>query len=373
MSSSRGRAERCPSRLTVLESPPIPTTSKPGAKLAACRRTRRLFPAKAVYFAGSLPPLPFVVMGHGQLCHAGSATWAVRLAWLQDGGGAGHPHPRAADCGWSGTTTSIGHPSRTRAQARAPAAQFLIHAPCSSRVLEIVAQLARQASRRSRQLRIYNEIASDLLQIILLFSSHQCPKNIPPVAGKHRSFSRLLDAATGSSGRHGQLLQPTWIGEAVWTGNAPEGGFLALGTPVGHPAFTLCRTQTRASGRRPGCCKSSPCCRTCNVRGVLAMCAAPRAYHLLRTLPPDLSASYARGHDDAVWQCLRDRLGEPDDQDPEVAAARRLALLPARLGGLGLQCVVRGRSCRVLGRLGRVFGFTQRFPELSLGYNIVSP
>ena len=35
---------------------------------------------------------------------------------------------------------------------------------------------------------------------------------------------------------------------------------------------------------------------------LLAMCASPRADHLLRTLPPDLSASYVRGHDDAVWR-----------------------------------------------------------------------
>ena len=74
---------------------------------------------------------------------------------------------------------------------------------------------------------------------------------------------------------------------------------------------------------------------------ILGMCAAPRADHLLRTLPPDLLASYARGHDDAVWQCLRELLGEPDDQDPQVAAVRHLALLPARLGGLGLQCAER--------------------------------
>ena len=74
---------------------------------------------------------------------------------------------------------------------------------------------------------------------------------------------------------------------------------------------------------------------------LLAMCASPRADHLLRTLPPSLSASYARGHDDAVWRCLLALLGEEDDADPEVAAARRLALLPARSGGLGLQCAVR--------------------------------
>ena len=35
--------------------------------------------------------------------------------------------------------------------------------------------------------------------------------------------------------------------------------------------------------------------------------------HLLRTLRPDLSASYARGHDDAVWRCLLALLGEKDD------------------------------------------------------------
>ena len=34
-------------------------------------------------------------------------------------------------------------------------------------------------------------------------------------------------------------------------------------------------------------------------------------------------------------------LGGKDDIDPEVAAARRLALLPARSGGLGLQCAAR--------------------------------
>ena len=68
--------------------------------------------------------------------------------------------------------------------------------------------------------------------------------------------------------------------------------------------------------------------------------APGRADHILRTLPPDLFASYARGQDDAVWRCLLALLGE-DDADPELAAARRLALLPARLGRLGLQCAER--------------------------------
>ena len=57
---------------------------------------------------------------------------------------------------------------------------------------------------------------------------------------------------------------------------------------------------------------------------VLAMCVAPCAHPLLRTLPHDLSATYARGHDDA-----------PCNPNPDVHAARRPARLPARLGGHG--------------------------------------
>ena len=159
-----------------------------------------------------------------------------------------------------------------------------------------------------------------------------------------------------------QALPPTWarpafttapavpapagiaeLGEAVWTGNAPEAArkFLALGTPIGHPAYVASHTDARlkAEARLLQELPLLPDLQCAWL--ILAMCAAPRADHLLRTLPPDLSASYARGHDDAVWQCLRDLLGEPDDRDPEVAAARRLALLPARLGGLGLQCAER--------------------------------
>ena len=50
------------------------------------------------------------------------------------------------------------------------------------------------------------------------------------------------------------------------------------------------------------------------------MCASPHADHILRTLPPDLCTSYARGHDDAVWRWLLALLGEEvDDEDPELA------------------------------------------------------
>ena len=137
------------------------------------------------------------------------------------------------------------------------------------------------------------------------------------------------------------------LGANVWHGDTPEAerGFVALGTLLGHPRFVAAHTDTRlldeARLLQELPVLTDPQCAWL----LLAMCASPRADHLLRTLPPSLSASYARGHDDAVWRCLLALLGEEDDADPEVAAARRLALLPARLGGRGLQCAVPAARC----------------------------
>jgi len=133
------------------------------------------------------------------------------------------------------------------------------------------------------------------------------------------------------------------LGAGVWRGDAreTERGFVALGIPVGHSRFVAAHTNARLleEGRLLHELPMLPDLQCAWL--LLAMCASPRADHLLRTLPPDLSASYARGHDDAVWRCLLALLGEEDDADPEVADARRLAMLPSRLGGLGLQCAAR--------------------------------
>ena len=64
---------------------------------------------------------------------------------------------------------------------------------------------------------------------------------------------------------------------------------------------------------------------------LLAMCASPRASHVLRTVPPDDIAAYAVAHDAALWDMLLHCLG---GTGPE---ARCVAFLPAALGGLGLQ------------------------------------
>ena len=91
---------------------------------------------------------------------------------------------------------------------------------------------------------------------------------------------------------------------SVWRGDAPEEerGFVALGTPIGHPTYVAAHTHTRLL-EEARLLQELPLLPDLQCAWLLlSMCASPRADHLLRTLPPDLSASYARGHDDAVWR-----------------------------------------------------------------------
>lgn len=74
---------------------------------------------------------------------------------------------------------------------------------------------------------------------------------------------------------------------------------------------------------------------------LLLYCAAPRAQHLLRTLPPDLSAGYANAHDQAIWDTLQVLLGgSPTPDSAAWAAARRLTFLPQSDGGLEVPSAV---------------------------------
>ena len=66
---------------------------------------------------------------------------------------------------------------------------------------------------------------------------------------------------------------------------------------------------------------------------LLSFCAAPRANHALRTVPPDLLAPYTAAHDAAVWGTLQAGLL---GRHRRGRGMPRIALLPASLGGLGL-------------------------------------
>ena len=59
------------------------------------------------------------------------------------------------------------------------------------------------------------------------------------------------------------------LGEAVWTGSAPEAarGFLALGTPIGHPSLRCVAHRRAPQGGGPAAAGAPPAAR-------LAMCVA---------------------------------------------------------------------------------------------------
>ena len=111
----------------------------------------------------------------------------------------------------------------------------------------------------------------------------------------------------------GQALPPTWARPVFTTAPAvlrpralpnsaklsgpgtplkPREGFSPLARPSATQP-TLRRTQT-ASGRRPGCCRSSPCCPTCNVRGSSLPCVPPRVP--ITCCAPYLPTSRRRTH-----------------------------------------------------------------------------
>ena len=98
---------------------------------------------------------------------------------------------------------------------------------------------------------------------------------------------------------------------------------------------------------------------------LLSYCAAPRANHILRLLPPATSSDYAEGHDEDVWTALNGLLSQHerviDKGGPAaptaIAAARStnqpvaseartrsLATLPGSFGGLGLRAASRAAA-----------------------------
>ena len=129
------------------------------------------------------------------------------------------------------------------------------------------------------------------------------------------------------------------LGADVWCGDKPpsERGFLALGVPIGHEEFVRsCARDRFAEERR--LLAQLPLLPDMQCAWLLLLfCAAPRAQHLLRTVPPTAIAEYARAHDDEVWQTLQDMLGgRAGDDEQTQSQARDIAFLPASLGGLGL-------------------------------------
>ena len=111
-------------------------------------------------------------------------------------------------------------------------------------------------------------------------------------------------------------------------------GVVVLGSPVGHPAFVQAWAEDRLRAEQELLDQLLKLPDVQCAWLLLLMCASPRANHAIRTMPPSASATYARGHDDAIWTTLQAMLGGMGDA--EAAHARQVAALPGALGGLGL-------------------------------------
>ena len=131
------------------------------------------------------------------------------------------------------------------------------------------------------------------------------------------------------------------LGADVWRGNkrSSERGLKVLGTPIGHPHFIVSWAESRMLTERELLNQLPRLPDLQCAWLLLAMCASLRANHALRTVPPLDIAGYAQTHDDAVWETLQACLGGV--ACGEADGARKLATLPASLGGLGLASAVR--------------------------------
>ena len=160
-------------------------------------------------------------------------------------------------------------------------------------------------------------------------------------ATPRRSAGAPGAAAAGAGGSRNEFA---WRSSAEANRNPPvraprskrflltcRGGFVALGTPIGAPEYVAACARERLE-QEQGLLAELPQLPDLQCAWLLLLfCAAPRAQHLLRTVPPSQSAAYAEAHDHAVWGTLQALLSE------------RLAGCPPPCfqGGLGLLCATR--------------------------------
>ena len=135
------------------------------------------------------------------------------------------------------------------------------------------------------------------------------------------------------------------LGRDVWIGGTAtpleDRGITVLGTPVGTQEFVLKQARDRIETELEFLrwIKKIPDLQC--AWNLLLYCASPRMNHTLRTLPPDLSADYARNHDAAMRDCLAQLLQRPQISDEASLLMTSLCTMKQSHGGLGLRSAVR--------------------------------
>ncbi|CAE7512201.1 unnamed protein product, partial [Symbiodinium sp. CCMP2456] len=158
--------------------------------------------------------------------------------------------------------------------------------------------------------------------------------------------TRVLNAAGGDAPPGVDVLGPD-----VCSGNLPpeQHGFVALGVPRSHPDSVQAQAANPLTPRPTYSAKSGAWL-------LLAFCAAPRAQHLLRNVPPADILPYARGHDDAgtiaVWAVVESQGGDQGPGEGDDWAAARFASEPGRSRSRGCGA---GFTGSILGGVGRAW------------------
>ena len=80
---------------------------------------------------------------------------------------------------------------------------------------------------------------------------------------------------------------------------------MILGSPVGSPEYVRAFTRERMEKERHFLSHLPHLPDLQCAWLFLPMCAAPRANHLLRSLPPSLAEAYGEAHDEALWEVLQ--------------------------------------------------------------------
>ena len=144
-----------------------------------------------------------------------------------------------------------------------------------------------------------------------------------------------------TQGRQGVGIGTTHAMPEVWREVWSPHGVKVLGTPVGTPEFVEDVTQRRLDeeNRLWEAIPSVPDLQC--AWQILLQCAGPRCHHLLRTLPPSVSASCATGHDAGMQRTMEALLGGLPGDPIQKRVAHTISSLPMRMGGLGLRSASR--------------------------------
>lgn len=145
----------------------------------------------------------------------------------------------------------------------------------------------------------------------------------------------------------------------------PNEGIFVLGVPVGSPEWVRDATNREVASWAP-LLVSIERLPAQHALLLLRLCIVQKYNFIQRHVPPSLIGQSAQHLHDTIWETLRTILDIPTDNTGlNIGRARRIAELPLRVGGLGLQNPTHTRGMAFLAGFGDIAtSLQQYFPAL---------